>query len=185
MRDKLPPPSVLLPRPRKSPWSGLGSLLLHALLIGAIIIANWREVLSWSPVTEMGDPDQEEGGGGGGGSIREVSLPAFQRPAVTPPPPPVVTVYTEPPRPVIHEYDWSTGGATPAPASSPIYLIALKDGSIHAATSYQVEAGSFQFINVDGEKKQTPVDSIDRPLVQSRDCHHRRIYRFHDRPRVG
>ena len=78
---------------------------------------------------------------------------------VYPPQPPAQVIYVEPPRPVIHEYDWS------APASSPIYLVALKDGRIFAATSYQVEAGSFQFVTVDGEKKQTPVDTIDRPLT--------------------
>jgi len=92
------PPSVELPRPRRSPWGGVLALVLHGLLIGFIIIANWREVLSWSPVTRIGDPEAGRGGGGGGGGARAVALPAFQRPqaqpAVTPapvpPPPPEV-----------------------------------------------------------------------------------------------
>jgi hypothetical protein len=79
---------------------------------------------------------------------------------VYPPSPPAQVVYVEPPRPVIHEYDWSSGAAT-----SPVYLIALKDGTIYGASSYRVEAGSFQFVTLDGEKKQTPVDSLDRPLT--------------------
>jgi hypothetical protein len=68
---------------------------------------------------------------------------------VYPPSPPAQVVYVEPPRPVIHEYDWSSGAAT-----SPVYLIALKDGTIYGASSYRVEAGSFQFVTLDGKRSK-------------------------------
>ena len=106
MPDRPSPPAVLLPKPRRSPWGGIGSVLLHALFIGAIVLANWREVLSWSPVTQMGDPAATKGGGGGGGSIREVALPALERPAAPPalvPPPPPPPQPTPEPTPVVVE----------------------------------------------------------------------------------
>ena len=138
MRVRPPPPSVLLPKPRKSPWSGLGSLLLHTLLIGAIVLANWREVLSWSPVTEMGDPDKERGGGGGGGSIREVALPAFQRPAAPPavapppPPPPLPVVPVPEPEPVV----------LPPPPPQPTSTVSATPDSVPSASTGQGGPGS-------------------------------------------
>ncbi len=105
---------IQLPPPRRSAWGGIASVLLHLLLLVAVVAANWRQVLSWAPVTQLGNPNEAEGGGGGGGSIRPVALPAFERPSapsvrerpreqpviappvVTPPEPEVVPPPAEP-----------------------------------------------------------------------------------------
>jgi hypothetical protein len=86
---------------------------------------------------------------------------------VYPPPAPqqVVSIYTEPPRPVIREYDFSN--TEPAPevsTGSPIYLIAFSGGTIRAASSYRVEGGVLRYVTIDGESKQAQMNTVDRPL---------------------
>lgn len=89
---------LLLPKPRRSAWGGVVSVLLHLVIVVLIVFVRWRDVLSWDEVTDMGDPGRKKGGGGGGGSVQQVALPALPRPAaaqvaaVVPPPPPVVPV---------------------------------------------------------------------------------------------
>jgi hypothetical protein len=82
-----------------------------------------------------------------------------------PAPPTVVTVFADAARSVIRENDWSDSDWPPGSSGSPIYLIALLDGRIFAASSYRVVAGSLQFVTVHGEEKQTPVESVDRAMT--------------------
>lgn len=98
----LPPtaPTVLFPKPRRSAWGGVVSVLLHLSLVFLILFFRWRDIMGWDEVSQSGDPSKRRGGGGGGGSIQAVALPAYSRPAraavelkvVPPPPPPVVPV---------------------------------------------------------------------------------------------
>jgi len=48
---------------------------------------------------------------------------------------------------------------------SPIYLIALKDGVIWAASSYRVQGQTLHFVTVRNESKQVPLTQLDRPLT--------------------
>jgi hypothetical protein len=81
-------------------------------------------------------------------------------------------VYAARPNPVIREYDsygqqvnrapaGATGGATGAP---PIYLIALRDGTIRAAEAYWVERGTLHYVTLQHEQRQASLDSVDRNL---------------------
>jgi hypothetical protein len=47
---------------------------------------------------------------------------------------------------------------------SPIYLIALRDQTIHAAAAYWVEAGVLHYITLDHQQKQVALSQIDRDL---------------------
>lgn len=53
-----------------------------------------------------------------------------------------------------------TGGA-----AAPLFLIALKDQTIRAATSYYVEGGMLRYVAPDGRSMEVPLDSLDRPLT--------------------
>jgi hypothetical protein len=77
--------------------------------------------------------------------------------------------------PVIHEYDQygqeitrssPMPATTPGPESggSPIFLIALKDHSIHAAAAYWVEGSTLHYITLDHEHKQAALTLVDRDL---------------------
>ena len=75
------------------------SVILHVTIVLLILFIQYRGILSWEEVTEMGDPGKKKGGGGGGGRLQVVALPALPRPAaakvevkVPPPPPPVIPV---------------------------------------------------------------------------------------------
>jgi len=95
-------PTVLFPKPRRSAWGGVVSILLHLGIVLLILFVRMRGLMSWDEVTDAGDPSQEKGGGGGGGSIQVVALPALPRPAaaqvapVVPPPPPPPPVIPAP-----------------------------------------------------------------------------------------
>jgi hypothetical protein len=80
-------------------------------------------------------------------------------------PPPV---YAQSAHPVMRSYDQygqethASANSTPA---SPIYLIAMKDGVIHAASSYSVENGTLHYVTLQHEEQTVPVGSIDRTLT--------------------
>lgn len=71
--------------------------------------------------------------------------------------------------PVTHSYDRygqevpASGGS--AANSSPIYLIALKDGGIQAAGSYWISGQTLHFVTLDRQEKQLALSSIDRTLT--------------------
>ncbi len=76
-------------------------------------------------------------------------------------------VYVERANPVMHEYDQygqEIGPGASGVASSPIYLIAFKDGVIRAAASYWVDGSTLHYVTLQHEEKQVAMDTIDRDL---------------------
>jgi hypothetical protein len=76
----------------------------------------------------------------------------------------------QPVHPVVHTYDQYGQEVRPQAAngapSSPIYLFAMKDGSIHAASSYSVENGTLHYVAVqNNEQKTASLTAIDRTLT--------------------
>lgn len=98
--DSTPAPTqplrLTLPRPRHSVASGLASLLLHAVVLAAFVVAQWRGVEAWQERITAGQPDLARGGGGGGGRLQVVSMPAWRAPAA-PAPEPVAAPPVRPP----------------------------------------------------------------------------------------
>ena len=91
------------------------------------------------------------------------SVPAQQPPPtiiVFPPPAPAAP----PPAPAPAAPAPSAGN-TGARQGSPIYLIALKNHSIHAAISYSVENNVLHYVDLDRAAKDVPLDQLDRPLT--------------------
>lgn len=80
-------------------------------------------------------------------------------------------VYAPPVQPVMRTYDQygqetrpqgDSAAAAPAENGSPLYLIASKDGTIHAAAAYWVDGKTLHYITLQHEEKQAPLDSVDR-----------------------
>ena len=66
-----------------------------------------------------------------------------------------------------HEYDQygqEVRGAGGSAASSPIYLIAMRDHVIRAAASYWVDGQTLHYVTLQHEERQAPLDSVDRGL---------------------
>jgi len=78
-------------------------------------------------------------------------------------------VYSAPVQPMMRTYDQYGQEVQPeAPAAtngSPIYLIANKDQTIHAAASYWVDGRTLHYVTLQHEEKQAPLDSLDRGLT--------------------
>jgi len=100
-------PSVVLPTPRRSTWHLALSIALHLGLVGLLVYAQWRGLMTWQEILGPGSPAHEGGGGGGGGNLRMVAITAPSRgaprvsasAAETPapvPPPPAATQVPEP-----------------------------------------------------------------------------------------
>jgi hypothetical protein len=62
------------------------------------------------------------------------------------------------------EYGQEVRPAAPSPNSSPIYLLAMKNQVIYAASSYSVEGKTLHYVNLQHEAKQVPLDQVDRDL---------------------
>jgi hypothetical protein len=79
--------------------------------------------------------------------------------------------YSAPVQPVVRSYDQygqevQPGAAAPgATNGSPVYLIAGKDQTIHAAASYWVEGRTLHYVTLQRDEKQVPLDSLDRSLT--------------------
>lgn len=79
-------------------------------------------------------------------------------------------VYSAPVQPVMRTYDQygqEVGPSTPstgASGNSPIYLIATKDETIHAAAAYWVDGKTLHYVTLQHEEKQVQLDSVDRDL---------------------
>ena len=82
---------------------------------------------------------------------------AAPQPAQTP-------VYTTSAQPRPGNYD-EYGQAVQPPAAanaSPIYLVAMKDHVIYAASSYRVEGRTLHYVTLEHVEKQVPLDQVDR-----------------------
>ena len=69
--------------------------------------------------------------------------------------------------PVIRRYDeygQEVGSPGGSGNSSPLYLIAFKDHVIRPALSYSVTGNTLDYVTLDHEDKQVPLDSVDRDL---------------------
>jgi hypothetical protein len=83
---------------------------------------------------------------------------------------PAAPMYANPGAPASRGYDQygqqlqSSGGAYAS--GSPIYLIALKNHNIIAASSYSVNGGTLQYVTLDHAEKQVTLDELDRDLTQ-------------------
>jgi hypothetical protein len=79
-------------------------------------------------------------------------------------------VYSQVPRPAIHEYDQygqevpqaTSGGA--AQNGSPLYLIALKNQDIQAAVAYWVNGSTLHYVTLEHAEKEVPLTSVNREL---------------------
>jgi len=72
-----------------------------------------------------------------------------------------------PPQSVMHTYDRYGQEIKPAGSqsnSSPIYLVAMKDHVIYAASSYSVEGNTLHYVTLQREARQVPLDQVDRDL---------------------
>ena len=79
------------------------------------------------------------------------------------PPTVIYQTYGTPPAPArasIREYPENSSAAPTYEA--PIYLIALRDGSIRAATAYWVEGNTLHYVTLQHERKQISLDDVDR-----------------------
>jgi hypothetical protein len=101
------------------------------------------------------------------------SYPAYQPSSnvtvVYPPSQPANTAYANRANPVMREYDQYGQQLRPAGSgngsSSPIYLIALKNHNIYAASSYSVNGSSLNYVTLEHAEKQVPLDDIDRDMT--------------------
>ena len=48
----------------------------------------------------------------------------------------------------------------------PLYLLAMKDGTIRAVVAYWVDGATVHYVTMDHEQKQTTLASLDRSLVR-------------------
>ena len=93
---------------------------------------------------------------GAGGSNTTVVYP--------PPSPPVIIAETV--HPVIHEYTQPDDYGTPAARENQpiLYLIAFRDSTIRAATTYWVADGVLHYLDTGHKEKAAPLASVDRDL---------------------
>jgi hypothetical protein len=49
---------------------------------------------------------------------------------------------------------------------APVYLIALADGVIWAATAYWMDDGTLHFVTTKNERRSTPLSQLDRELTE-------------------
>lgn len=75
---------------------------------------------------------------------------------------PVQPLSAERARPVTREYDQN--GQEIRPAGSPLYLIAFKDHTIRAVTSYRVDGTTLHYMTPENEQKEVSLDTVDRDL---------------------
>jgi hypothetical protein len=86
-----------------------------------------------------------------------------------PAPQPPVIVQQAPPAPVLREYLGPTTGSQAAQTQKyedPLYLLAMRDGSIHAVLAYWADGPAVHYVTMDHEQKQAPLSSIDRALSE-------------------
>ena len=90
---------------------------------------------------------------------------------IYPPQAPASNTIVLDPSSATRQYDQYGQEISPSPSPSsaadsgpPIYLIALRDQTIHAAAAYWVEAGVLHYITLDHQQKQVGLSQVDRDL---------------------
>ena len=78
-------------------------------------------------------------------------------------PPPAPVQVSSAVRPVTREYDQY--GQEVRPSGSPLYLIAFKDHTIRAATTYRVDGNTLHYATPEKEDKEAALDTVDRALT--------------------
>ena len=66
---------------------------------------------------------------------------------------------------LIYALRTQTRASTEFQSSSPIMVLAFKDGSIRAVRAYWIEGGSLHFITMEGAKETISADQLDRQLT--------------------
>lgn len=87
--------------------------------------------------------------------------------------PPAPAVQEMAVHPVIHEYGDVKECTNPPNAGPPaeggetspiVYLLALRDKNIHAATTYWIAGGTLHYLDTDHKERQVPLSAVDRDL---------------------
>ncbi|MGA2879170.1 MAG: hypothetical protein ABSG13_09490 [Bryobacteraceae bacterium] len=77
--------------------------------------------------------------------------------------PPQPVIVQPPPAPAV----WNSGPSTQAKKyEDPLFLLAMKDGTIRAVLAYWVEGATVHYVTMDHEQKQTPLSSLDHGLSE-------------------
>lgn len=98
-RPPVPPPTLRLPRARRSPLAAAGSLVGHVILLLLVFgVARAGQPLVQQDGEDYLSPDGGGGGGGGGQQVALLALPAPEVPEAKPVP---VVERTEVPQPVV------------------------------------------------------------------------------------
>lgn len=102
------------------------------------------------------------------------AYPPYQAPTEYEPSPGVVIITNQtPPQPSVIEVPpappaWNTGPTTQANQSKkyeePLFLIAMKDGTIRAVLAYWVDGTTVHYVTMDHQQKQAPLSALDRSL---------------------
>lgn len=103
----------------------------------------------------------------------DYGYPAYPPPTEYEPSPGVVIISNQaPPQPAIVEVPpapsaWNAGPTTQAKKyEEPLYLLAMKDGTIRAVLAYWVDGTTVHYVTMDHEQKQTALSSLDRGLSE-------------------
>ena len=77
-------------------------------------------------------------------------------------------IVEQPPAPVVREYLGPSTQAAPQAQKyeEPLYLLAMRDGTIRAVLAYWADGPSVHYVTMDHEQKQAPLTSIDRALSE-------------------
>jgi hypothetical protein len=81
-------------------------------------------------------------------------------------PPPAPQVVQQPPAPVVREYPPAPHATQAQKYEDPLYLLAMRDGTIRAVLAYWADGPSVHYVTLDHEQKQAPLSSIDRALSE-------------------
>jgi hypothetical protein len=84
----------------------------------------------------------------------------------SPPPPAPPMIVQQAPAPVVREYPPAPQAPQAQTYEDPLYLLAMRDGTIRAVLAYWAEGSAVHYVTLDHEQKQAPLSSVDRALSQ-------------------
>jgi hypothetical protein len=88
---------------------------------------------------------------------------AYAAPAPEPAPP---VILQQTPSPAVREYPPAPQALQAQKYEDPLYLLAMRDGTIRAVLAYWADGSSVHYVTLDHEQKQAPLTSIDRALSE-------------------